>query len=218
MVGNGPLSMSTLIAMEVGDMSVFSKIMSSIRGDGKPKPPPASGEAVESAYAIPTVRFDPNRVTDAVKDDLKNNIKGIKDFDDANFEQVYDAALRSITRGRDLAILFNAIMELNIPDMSKLRAGEISRILNNKATALIDRDQKLSLGIKYAVWVYSGAPCQNNPKKPSAKDIRQNEAHKAADGKRYEISQGMLINGRLTMPGRDEGCKCFSRAVIPGLS
>lgn len=55
-----------------------------------------------------------------------------------------------------------------------------------------------------------------NPKKPSAEDIRQDAAHKAADGKRYEVVKGMLMDGRLTMPGRDEGCKCISRSVIPG--
>ena len=100
--------------------------------------------------------------------------------------------------------------------MTKQRASEISIRLNNKATALINRNQQVSIGIKYAIWVYSGAPCQVNPKKPSAKDIRQDAAHKAADGKRYEVAKGMLLNGELTMPGQEEGCKCISRPIIPG--
>jgi hypothetical protein len=81
----------------------------------------------------------------------------------------------------------------------------------------MDRDRQKSLGIKYAIWMYSGAPCQVNPKKPSAKDIRQDAAHRAADGKPFEVAKGMLLNGRLTMPGREEGCKCSSRPIIPGL-
>ena len=86
------------------------------RHGGRPEPKPAvvPASAVEPGYAIPTVKFDPKRVTEAVKTDLKNNIKKIKEFDESHFDQIYDAALRSISRGGDLATLFNAIMELNL--------------------------------------------------------------------------------------------------------
>lgn len=73
------------------------------------------------------------------------------------------------------------------------------------------------VGIKYAIWMYSGAPCHTNRKNSSAKDIRQDTAHRAANGKRYEVAEGMLLNGRLTLPGREEGRKCASRSIIPGL-
>jgi hypothetical protein len=172
---------------------------------------------VEPSYRIPTVKFDPNRLTEAVKADLKKNVRMIKEFNESHFDQIYDVALRSVSRGMDQAILINAIMDLDLPDMTKQRAGEISRSLNFKAKALMDRDQKITLDIKHAIWMYSGAPCQLNHKKPSEKDIRQDTAHKAASGKRYEVAKGMLLNGRWTMPGRDEGCKCVSRSIIPGL-
>ena len=198
-------------------MSILSKLMSAIRGGGAPKPTVAPAKAVEQSYAIPTVKFDPKRVTEAVKVDLKKNIRKIKELDESHFDKIYEGALRSISRGRDLATLFNAIMELNLPSMTKQRAGEISRSLNDKATARMNRDRQVSVGIEYATWAYSGAPCYVNRKKPSAKDIRQDAAHKAADGKRYEVAKGMLLNGRLTLPGREEGCKCASRSIILGL-
>ena len=163
------------------------------------------------------MKFDPERVTEAVKIDLKNNIKTMKEFDESNFGMIYDAALRSISRGRDVATLFNVIMDLKLPDMTKQRASEISLSLNNKATTRMDRNRQVSSGMKYAIWVYSGAPCHMNPKKPSAKDICRDATHRAADGKRYEVGKGMLLNGRLTMPGREEGCKCISRPIIPEL-
>jgi hypothetical protein len=177
----------------------------------------ANSSGMQFADAIPTVHFDPNRVTEEVKADLKNNIKELKDFGESHFEHIYVAALRSISRGRDLATLFDAIVELNLPNMTKRRASEIARCLNNKATALMNRDQQISSGIKYAIWVYSGAPCQMNPRKPSGEDVRRDAAHKASDGKRYEVSKGMILNGRPTLPGWDDGCKCTSRSVIPGL-
>jgi hypothetical protein len=198
-------------------MSFLSKLMSAIRGGGEPKPTAAPAKVVEQAYAVPTVKFDPKRVTEAVKIDLAKNIRKIKEFDESHFDKIYGTALRSISRGGDLATLFNAIAELNLPNVTKQRAGDISRSLNNEATALMDRNRQESHGIKYAIWMYSGAPCQVNPKKPSAKDIRQDAAHRAADGKRFEVAKGMLLNGQLTMPGREEGCKCASRSIIPGL-
>lgn len=100
--------------------------------------------------------------------------------------------------------------------MTKKRASEISLDLINKATALTSRDRQVGLGIKYAIWVYSGAPCQLNPRTPSDKDIQQDAAHKAANGKRYKVDKGLLLNGRLAFPGEEEGCKCISQPVIPG--
>jgi uncharacterized protein with gpF-like domain len=177
----------------------------------------APAATVEPIYSIPTVKFDPKRVTEQIKADLTKNIRGTKEFDESHFDEIYDAALRAISRGGDLATLFNAIMELKLPNMTKQRASEMSRSLSFKATAVMDRNRQESLGIKWAIWVYSGAPCQVNPRKPSAKDIRQDAAHRAADGKRYEVAKGMLLNGRLTVPGREDGCKCASRSIIPGL-
>jgi hypothetical protein len=107
-------------------------------------------------------------------------------------------------------------MGLNLPNMTKKRASEISILLNKQSTAMINRDPQVALGIKYATWIYSGAPCQLNPQKPSAKDIRRNAAHKAVNGKRYEVAKGMLLNGKRTWPGRDEGCKCVSRSNVEG--
>jgi hypothetical protein len=197
-------------------MSILSKLMSATRRSRESAPAPPPAKIADSACAIPTVKFDPKRATDVIKADLAKNIRKINEFNEPQFERIYDAALRSISDGRDLATLFRAIVELDLLGMTKRRASEISLSLNNKATALIERDRQMSVGIKYAVWVYSGAPCQMNPKKPSAKDVRQDAAHKSAHGKQYEVAKGMLLDGALTLPGREDGCRCISRPVISG--
>ncbi|WP_443699238.1 hypothetical protein [Pseudomonas sp.] len=120
-------------------MWIFSKLMSVIKGDTRPKTANAAPAKGRAGSAVPTVRFDPKRVTEAVKVDLKNNIKKIKEFDESNFEKVYEASLQSVSRGRDLGVLTAAIMDLKLPDMTKRRAGEIALSLNNKATALMKR-------------------------------------------------------------------------------
>src|SRR5665213_3871854 len=149
---------------------------------------------------IPTVKFDASMVTEAVKADLKQNILLLGDIDKNHFEQVYDAALRSITAGRDLHVLYSALIQMNIDGMTKQRASQIALILNNKASALIQRTHRLSVGITQARWLYS-APCKINPKNPSDQDKRQDAAHWAANGMIFEVSKGMFLDGKWTWPG-----------------
>ncbi len=161
----------------------------------------------EGLYKVPTVKFDPSTVTDAIKADLRNNIGLLEDIDASQFDMIYEAALRSIVKGRALHVLFDALMA--IEGMEKGRASAISRSLNNKATALIEVERSLKVGIEYSTWRYSGAPCGNT---------EQDAIHKAANGKRYLIAQGMLLDGRWTHPGYEDECKCVSRPIMPGFT
>jgi hypothetical protein len=77
--------------------------------------PAATGEQV---CRIPSVRFDPKRVTEQVKADLAKSIRTTKEFDLSHFDSINDAAVRAISRGGDLAALFGAIMALNLPNMT----------------------------------------------------------------------------------------------------
>jgi len=165
--------------------------------------------------AMPTVKFDPSRVTKRVKADLRRNIESLADLQKKQIPQIYEAALRSVLAGRDVYSLSMALMK--IEGMTKGRATEISRFLHNKATAIINREQQASLGITHAKWLYANAPCMRDPTHPSAAEVQRDAAHCAANGKRYEISKGLFVDGKWTWPGVDEGCKCVSRSIIPGL-
>ena len=55
-------------------------------------------------------------------------------------------------------------MGLNLPNMTKQRASEISRNLASKTTAQMNRDRQVSMGIKYAIWVYIRQTGQNTAK------------------------------------------------------
>jgi hypothetical protein len=133
-------------------------------------------------------------------------------------EPIYDAALRSVTAGRELGSLYKALVKVNIDGMTKRRAGQIALFLNNRATAIMSRNSYASLGITRAIWMYSGAPCMANPRKPTPQDINQDNAHRAANNKQYDISKGMFLDGRWTRPGWEEGCRCSSRPILPWLS
>lgn len=160
------------------------------------------------------VEFDSSAVTESVKADLRRNIRLIDDLDERHFEQVYKAAVRSVTAGRDFHALFKALTD--IEGMTKGRAEQVARSLNNKATSLINRERQTALGITHAIWMYANAPCMVKPKAPTDRDIQQDVAHSAANGKRYEISKGLFVDGKWTWPGVEDGCKCSSRAELPG--
>ncbi len=171
-------------------------------------------EPGQPASRIPTVKFDPTRVTDAVLVDLKENIRALPEVGADDFEAIYQAAFRAISAGGALHIISTALMDID--GMTKGRAGDISRSLDSKAKAIMNAEQQMKLGIKYATWLYSGAPCRLAPKLPGGEE--QDAAHKAANGKPYLISKGMFLNGEWTWPGRHEGCNCGSKSMIPGLN
>jgi len=102
-----------------------------------------------------------------------------------------------------------------IEGMTEGLVVEITRWLHNQATKQIKRERQSSIGITHAIWMYANAPCMRNPRRPTAADIRQDSAHRAADGKRYEIAKGLLVDGKWTWPRVGLGCKCVSRSVLP---
>ena len=67
-----------------------------------------------SKAGIPTVKFDASRVTETVKADIRRNVIALEEVGGTHVDQVYDAALRSISAGRDLSVLYNTLIEMNI--------------------------------------------------------------------------------------------------------
>lgn len=194
-------------------MSVASKFFELIRRIDR-----RNENAAGHAVGIPAVKFDVSKVTDAVKISIQNEIMQLEDVDSDHFGQVYDAALRSISTGRDLSLLHQALLRMNINGMTKDRASEIARLLNNKATALMQKKQQESLGIKSAIWLHSGAPCVTDHKTTRDWEKQQDAAHRAANGKHYDVNKGMFLNGKWTWPGTEPGCRCVSKAVMRGFS
>jgi len=169
---------------------------------------------------MPTVKFDPSTVSKSVKANLRRDIGLLDDIQKTKAKQVYELALYSISVGRDLHLFCTGLINMNIEGMTAGWAAEIGRSLSNKAKAIIDRERQASLGITHAIWMYPNAPCMKEPfsSYPTAADIQQDSAYRAANGKRYEISKGLFVDGKWTWPGVEEGCKCAARAILPSLA
>lgn len=164
---------------------------------------------------IPTVSFDPRRVTAAVRSDIEATLKSAPEIPASGFGVAYDAAIRCASDGGNLAVLAQALEGLGL---TRGQALDVARFVHRRARAVIERERQLSVGIEEAEWLYSGAPCMVNPSSPSPEEVTLDALHAAANGKRYPVAKGMLIGGRRVWPGQDRGCKCVSKAVVPGFT
>ncbi|RYY79941.1 MAG: phage head morphogenesis protein [Moraxellaceae bacterium] len=120
------------------------------------------------------------------------------------FQGVQQAVWQSVQSGHDMGTLSKTLQERF--EMSRRRADLIARDQNSKAKAAIEKERRLELGMTRAIWQHSHAG--RNPR----------ISHVHADGKEYDIEQGMYIDGKWIQPGEEINCKCTSRALIPGFN
>ncbi len=139
---------------------------------------------------------------DALSATIGENIGLIKSIPSKYLSDVEGDVMRSVTAGRDLKTLSDDLAKRY--DLTRNRAAFIARDQNNKATAVMAKARRLSLGIKQAKWVHSGG------------GVHPRKSHVAASGKLYDVEKGCLIDGEYIMPGELPNCRCQSKAVIPG--
>jgi hypothetical protein len=151
------------------------------------------------SITIRTVRFDAARVTEQVRADLWAAVLEFEDLPLGEERSIYEAALEGISRGRDLSTIAKAMIDRG---MSRGRASQVSGYLANRATSMMDAAEMVRLGLERASWMWSGA-CTL-------------ERHQEANNEAYNPASGLLIAGRSTWPGREFGCSCVSRAIVPG--
>lgn len=140
---------------------------------------------------------------DVMQATIGENVGLIRSIAQQHLTDVQGMVMRSVAAGRDLATLSTELE--NRYGVTKRRAAFIALDQNNKATANITRVRQDGLGITEAEWIHSRAGAHPRP------------SHVAANKKRYNIKQGMFIDGEWIWPGTKPRCHCISRSVIPGL-
>ncbi len=126
----------------------------------------------------------------------------IKSIASQHLQEVQGLVMRSVQEGRNLKTLSDELMKRY--GVTKRRAALIARDQNNKAIATITRTRQQLLGITEAIWIHSHAG-----KHPRL-------SHVAANGKKYNVAEGMLIDGKRIWPGTEINCRCVARSIIPG--
>ncbi|MGE1153642.1 hypothetical protein [Pseudomonas kitaguniensis] len=158
---------------------------------------------------MPVVKGDFSRVTEAVKADLWQAVIQTEVIPAESAEFVYEVALRTAVTGN----LYEMAEALKNVEISPQLATELCRWLPTRAKSLITRDERIKLGLTEAIWVYSGAPCLANPSDETSKS--RDEAHRLANGQKFNVAEGLTLNGKITWPGYEQDCKCSSRSVLP---
>ncbi len=139
---------------------------------------------------------------DVIQATTFENVSLIRSIAQQHLAKVEGIVMRSVSQGRDLKTLTDQLEEEFA--ITRRRAVLIARDQTNKAHATIEKTRQTELGITEAVWCHS-----RGGKHPRA-------SHVAYDGKRYNIRDGALIDGRRIWPGTEIWCRCYSKAVLPG--
>jgi SPP1 gp7 family putative phage head morphogenesis protein len=133
---------------------------------------------------------------------IGENVALIKSIGSQHLTQVEGLVMRATQAGRDLGPLAKQL-EAQF-GVTKRRAAFIARDQANKSTASINSTRQQELGITQGKWRHSGAGAEPRPE------------HVAANGKLFDLSKGMLLEGEWVLPGQAINCRCSWAPVIPG--
>lgn len=134
---------------------------------------------------------------------IQENVSLIKSINADYFTQVEGLVMRSVTAGRDLKSLTDELQARY--GVTRRRAKLIANDQNNKATAQMARVRQQSLGITKARWQHTGGG--KNPR----------HSHVEANGKIFDLSKGLKIDGEYIFPGELINCGCVGVPIIPGV-
>ena len=138
---------------------------------------------------------------DVAKAAVVENVALIKSIPQQYFTQVEGIVMRGYSSGRDLATITEELQYRY--GVTHRRAAFIARDQCNKLNADTVDARRAEIGIEEAEWMHS-----HGGKEPR-------KSHVAANGKRYRISKGCLIDGEYIKPGQKPGCRCVSKSVLP---
>jgi uncharacterized protein with gpF-like domain len=154
----------------------------------------------EAGFSVPfTMTPAMNNAYQAV---LSENVGLIKSIASQHLTQVEGMVMRSVATGRDLGTLTKGLQAQF--GVTQRRAAFISMQENNKATMVMSRARQADLGIKQGRWRHSNAG-----REPRV-------SHVAANGKLFDLSKGLYLDGAWTMPAELWNCRCSWAPVISG--
>lgn len=138
---------------------------------------------------------------------VQENVGLIKSIRSQYHSEVQGMVMRSVTAGRDLAMLTGELEDRF--GITRRRAAKIALDQNNKATSSMVKVRQVEHGL-LAIWLHSAG----------GKEPRK--THVANSGKVYDPAVGWLdpdpkVNKRI-WPGELIHCRCVSRTVVKGFS
>ena len=183
--------------------SIAKKLADRFAGDALKNSDVSLHNALETAgFTVELKMTAP--MNNALQATITENVGLIRSIPDKYFTEVEGLVMRSVARGRDLSYLTDELQKRY--GITRRRAALIARDQNNKATSVMQAARQKSLGITQGIWRHSHAGKEPRP------------SHVKADGKVFDLSKGMLLDGEWVMPGEEINCRCTWSPLIPGLN
>jgi len=148
-----------------------------------------------------TVNF---RNTEYVQDQaqiaLGENVALIKSIGNDYLDKVRSAVWRSVKNGYDVEGLIKQLREID--GVTDRRAKNIAKDQTAKLNQAFEKARAEELGITEAIWLHSHAGKQPR------------ESHVKANGKRFSLKDGLVIDGVATWPAVAINCRCRAKLII----
>lgn len=164
-----------------------------------------SDAALQASLAqkdIPTVRFTMSEpMRNAMQAVTAGNVNLIKSIAEQHLTQVETLVMQSVERGRDVGTLQMKLVEQF--GVTRRRAATIARDQNNKATAIMQTARQQGLGITEGIWKHSHAGKTPRP------------SHLKANNQRFNLKQGLYLDGEWVLPGEAINCRCTWAPILP---
>ena len=156
-----------------------------------------------------TVKFSITpEVRNIVEASIAENVNLIRSIPSQHFTQIEGDVLRAVQVGGDLGPLAEKLQKQY--GVTKRRAALIARDQNRKAMAVVEKTRQQELGITQAIWKHSAG----------GRYPRKSHVKASLDGVVYNVAEGWYdpdAEERI-WPGTLVNCKCYCRAVLPGLA
>ena len=148
-----------------------------------------------------TVNFRHTKyVEDQAKIALEENVALIKSIGNQYLDKVRSAVWRSVKNGYDLESLVKQLREID--GVTDRRAKNIAQDQTSKLNQAFEKARAEELGITEAIWLHSHAGKQPR------------ESHVKANGKRFSLKDGLVIDGIATWPAVAINCRCRAKLII----
>ena len=148
------------------------------------------------------------RIRNIVEASMAENVALIKSIPAQHFTQIEGDVMRAVQVGGDLGPLAQKLQHQY--GVTRRRAAFIAQDQNRKAFAVIERARYLELGVEQAIWRHSAG----------GKTPRPSHVKAGREGVIYDVAKGWFDPDvkEFIQPGQLPNCRCFARAILPGLA
>jgi uncharacterized protein with gpF-like domain len=143
-------------------------------------------------------------LTDFANIAIKNQVDLIKSISDEYFDKVEKITLNGMMNGTEWSELGKQIQKAT--GATAKRAKTIARSQLSMINGNLTKKRATEAGYTKARWLKT---------KPRATaNYKPRESHNQANGKIFDLSKGLLIDGKYTYPSEDYNCTCLYEIVV----